>query len=222
MGSVRRSAASAPRTAMDIEKTERFNLITSLPGAVAAPLGAVVLLDSAVRMGDPWKIISFSIYGGTLIFLYATTSLYHAARGNLKLILNELDHCAIYLLIAGTYTPISLGPLRGGWGWTLSGLVWGCAIFGILLEQFPHRLPRIPDLALYLGMGWLILIAIRPLLRAVPWQGVAWLGIGGAFYTGGIIFYCLDNHFARAHGFWHLFVLAGSISHYLCMLLYIV
>jgi len=210
-----------PCTAMDSEKTERFNLMTSLPGAVAAPLGAVVLLISAIRMGDPWKIVSFSIYGGALMLLYSITSLYHAVRGSDKPLLNELDHCAIYLLIAGTYTPISLVPLRGSWGWTLCGLVWACAIFGILLVKFPHRLPRIPDLALYLGMGWLILIAIRPLLRSVPWQGVALLGIGGAFYTGGTIFFALDNRFARAHGFWHLCVFAGSISHYLAMLLYI-
>jgi hemolysin III len=206
---------------MDFDKAERFNLMTSLPGVVAAPLGVVMLLVAAIRLGDPWRIVSFSIYGGTLMFLYATTSLYHAVRGRIKPLLRELDHCAIYLLIAGTYTPFSLVPLRGGWGWTLCGLVWGCAIFGIVLEEWPHSLPRIPDLALYLCMGWLILIAIRPLLRAVPWQGVAWLGVGGVFYTGGIVFYALDVRFVRAHGFWHLCVLAGSISHYLAVLLYI-
>jgi hemolysin III len=206
---------------MDLEKAERFNLVTSLPGVVAAPLGAVVLIVAAIRLGDPWRIVSFSIYGGTLMFLYVITALYHAVRGRFKPLLRELDHCAIYLLIAGTYTPFSLVPLRGGWGWTLCGLVWGCAIFGVVLEKRPDKVPRIPDLSLYLCMGWMIVIAIRPLLHAVPWQGVVWLGVGGMFYTGGIVFYAIDTRFVHAHGFWHLCVMAGSISHYLAVLLYI-
>jgi hemolysin III len=206
---------------MDLEKAESFNLMISLPGVVAAPLRVALLLELAIRLGDPWKIVSFSIYGVTLMFLYAISTLDHAIRGRGKQLLRELDYCAIYLFIAGTYTAFSLVPLRGAWGWTLCGLVWACALFGILLGKNPHGLSRIPELSLYLGMGWLILIAIRPLMHAVPWQGVAWLGIGGVFYTGGIFFFSLDNRVALAHGLWHLCVLAGGISHYMAILLYI-
>jgi len=206
---------------MDIDTNERFNVVTSLPGAVAAPAGVTVLLAAAVRQGDPWKIVSFGIYGGTLLLLYGITSLYHARRGRAKPLLRDLDHCAIYLLIAGTYTPFSLVTLRGGWGWTLLGLVWGGAAFGIARKFRPDRVPRVPDLAVYLGMGWLILIALKPLLHAMPWQGVAWLAVGGFFYTGGIVFFALDKRYPRAHGFWHLCVLAGSVGHYLAILFYI-
>ena len=208
---------------MPLEGKERFNVLTSLPGAVAAPPGVVLLLASALRHDDPWKIVSFSIYGCTLMILYLTTLLYHLLRGETKPLFRKFDHCAIYLLIAGTYTPFSLVTLRGAWGWTLFGLIWAGAAFGVVQELWPRKLPlpRIPDLAVYLGMGWLILIAIRPLLGALPWQGVAWLGVGGFFYTGGIIFFALDEKFARAHGLWHVCVLAGSISHFLAVFLYI-
>ena len=117
---------------MQMEKTELFNALTSLPGAVAAPPGAAMLLAAAVRQGDPWKIVSFGIYGATLLILFLTTLLYHALQGRSKPLFRKLDHCAIFLLIAGTYTPFSLVTLRGGWGWTLFGLVWGGAAFGIV------------------------------------------------------------------------------------------
>ena len=207
--------------AMNVETSERFNVITSLLGALAAPVGMVALLVTAARHGDPWKIVSFSMYGGTLILLYTVATIYHAQRGRVKRLLRELDHCAIFLLIAGTYTPFSLVTLRGEWGWTLFVLVWGAAAYGIALEHWPARVPQIPDLAIYLGMGWLILIAIRPLLLALSWQGVAWLAIGGFFYTGGIVFFLLDERYAWAHGCWHLCVLGGSLSHFLAVFLYI-
>lgn len=200
---------------------ERFNFITSLPGMVAALGGVAVLLAAAARQGDPWKIVSFGIYGGTLLILYAVTTLYHAVRGKAKLVLRRLDHFAIYLLIAGTYTPFSLVTLRGGWGWTLFGLVWGLAAVGIAVELRHGHGPRILPVAIYLAMGWLIVIALRPLLHALPWQGVVWLAVGGVFYTGGIAFYALDERFAWAHGLWHLCVTAGSVSHYLAVLLYV-
>jgi hemolysin III len=206
---------------MQMEKSEQFNVMTCLPGAAAAPPAVALLLAAAVRQGDPWKIVSFGMYGGTLLLLYFTTLLYHALRGRAKPLLRKFDHCAIFFLIAGTYTPFSLVTLRGEWGWTLFVLVWGAAAFGVMQEFLPDSLPRIPDLAIYLGMGWLILIAIKPLLLAMPWQGVAWLCAGGFFYTGGIVFFALDKRYARAHGFWHLCVLAGSASHYLAVLLYI-
>ena len=206
---------------MGIRTSEQFNVMTCLPGAATAPLAVALLLATAVRQGDPWKIVSFGMYGGTLLLLYATTLVYHALRGRAKPLVRKIDHCAIFLLIAGTYTPFSLVTLRGVWGWTLFGLVWGAAAFGVAQEFLPDSLPRIPDLAIYLGMGWLILIAIKPLLQAMPWQGVAWLGLGGFFYTGGIVFFALDTRYPRAHGFWHLCVQAGSASHYLAVLLYV-
>jgi hemolysin III len=206
---------------MQIEKTERFNVMTCLLGALAAPFGVITLLETAARQGDPWKFVSFSLYGGTLVMLYAVATLYHAMRGGVKRVLRELDHCAIYLLIAGTYTPFSLVTLRGPWGWTLFGLVWGAALYGIVLGHWPDRVPRVPELVIYLGMGWLILIAIHPLLHAFPWQGVVWLAIGGFFYTGGIVFFLFDERYDWAHGCWHLCVLGGSVSHFLAVYLYI-
>ena len=206
---------------MRIEKNEIFNVITSLLGALAAPVGVTALLAAAIRQGDPWKIVSFSIYGITLLMLYGVATLYHAMEGRIKALLRKLDYIAIYLLIAGTYTPFSLVTLRGRWGWTLFGLVWGCAIFGIVQEQRRNGERWIPPLAIYLGMGWLIVVAVRPLLHSMPWPGVVWLAVGGLFYTGGSVFFLLDRRFAWAHGIWHLCVLSGSVSHYLAVLLYV-
>ncbi len=200
---------------------ERFNVITSLPGAVAAPIGLVLLLAVALRHADPWRTVSFAVYGATLVLLYTIAVLYHARSGKAKLVLRELDHYAIYLMIAGTYTPFSLVPLRGKWGWTLFALVWGLAVIGIMVELRPRKARRILPLVIYFGMGWLILGVLGPLLQVYPWQGVAWLGAGGAFYTGGIVFYGLGRRFAWAHGVWHICVLAGSLCHYLAVYLYI-
>jgi hemolysin III len=211
----------AAELSVQIKEPERFNVMTSLPGALAAPVGLALLLITALQQGDTWKIVSFATYGVTLMLLYTIATLYHARQGKAKLVLRKLDHYAIYLLIAGTYTPFSLVPLRGGWGWALFGVVWGLAVFGILVEVVPHRGRRYLPLAIYFGMGWLILVVLRPLLQVYPWQGVAWLGAGGVFYTGGIVFYGLDRRFAWAHGLWHICVLAGSLCHYLAVYLYI-
>ncbi len=200
---------------------QRFNLFTCLPGMAMAPVGTVLLLVAAARQGDPWKMTSFAIYGATLIILYTITTLYHALQGKAQLVLREFDHYAIYLLIAGTYTPFCLVTLHGGLGWTLLALVWGLAVVGIVVELWPVGTRRILPVAIYVAMGWMIVFALRPMLRALPWQGVALLLAGGLFYTGGIVFYTLDKRFAWAHGVWHLFVLAGSISHYLSVLQYV-
>jgi hemolysin III len=206
---------------MKTAKRERFNVLTSFPGAVAAPVGLVVLEMIAVRQGDPAKVIGFGIYGTCLVLLYAATTLFHHARGTTKLLFKKLDHYAIYLLIAGTYTPLCLVTLRGAWGWTLLALVWGLAIFGIGLEVRPHRGARALSMTLYLTMGWLVVAATGPLLRSLALPGVIWLAAGGLFYTGGTIFYALERRFVRAHGFWHICVLAGSLCHYLAILLYV-
>ncbi len=200
---------------------ERFNSSTHLMGAVLAAAGAAVLVVLAARLGDPWKIVSFSVYGVMLFALYALSTLYHSTRGKVKRVFRKLDQCSIYLLIAGTYTPFTLVTLRGAWGWSLFGVIWGLAALGIAQEAWLGKGARILSLVIYVLMGWLSVIAIKPLLAALTPAGFAWLAAGGLFYTGGIIFYALDEKLRHGHGIWHLFVLAGSASHYLAILLYV-
>ena len=200
---------------------ERFNGISHLIGTALALAGLALLVLTAARQADAWKIASFSLYGATLFMLYGFSTLYHSLRGRAKAIFRRLDHLAIYLLIAGTYTPFALVTLRGGWGWSLFGVVWGLAIVGMMLEYLPRKGPRILPVVIYLLMGWLALIALRPLMQALPPAGLAWLVAGGMFYTVGVLFYGLDARLRHAHGVWHLFVLAGSISHYFAVLFYV-
>ena len=200
---------------------ERVNVLTHLAGALAGVAGLVVLLVVAAADGDARKVVSFGIYGLVLVLLYTFSSLYHATRGTWKRVFRKLDHYAIYLLIAGTYTPIALVALRGAWGWAIFGVDWGLAAAGILYETLRRPGPRIVPVFVYLAMGWLALVAIPPLLRAVPAGGLLLLLAGGLFYTGGIAFYALDHRLPYAHGIWHGFVLAGSVSHYLAVLLYV-
>ncbi|MGE5242444.1 MAG: PAQR family membrane homeostasis protein TrhA [Bacteroidota bacterium] len=200
---------------------ERFNGISHMIGAVLALAGLAVLVANAARQADAWKIVSFSLYGATLFALYGFSTLYHSLRGRAKPIFRRLDHLAIYLLIAGTYTPFALVTLRGAWGWSLFGVIWGLAIVGMALEFLPRKGPRILPVVIYLLMGWLALIALRPLMQALAPAGLAWLLAGGVFYTVGVLFYALDARLRYAHGVWHLFVLAGSISHYFAVLFYV-
>jgi len=200
---------------------ERFNSSTHLMGTVLAAAGAAVLVVLAARQGDPWKIVSFSIYGAMLLLLYTLSTLYHSTRGKAKDVLRNLDQCSIYLLIAGTYTPFTLVTLRGAWGWSLFGVIWGLAALGIAQEAWFGKGARILSLVIYVLMGWLSVVAIKPLIAALTPAGFAWLAAGGLFYTGGIIFYALDEKLRHGHGIWHLFVLAGSASHYLAILLYV-
>ncbi len=196
---------------------ERFNGYTHLVGAVLALGGAVALVTFAALKGDPWRIVGFAIYGATLVLLYLTSTLYHSVRGRAKAVLRKLDHCTIYLLIAGTYTPFTLVTLRGPWGWSLFGAVWGLAALGIAQECWLARGARLTSLAIYLLMGWLALVALVPLLEALGWTGLAWLAAGGLAYTVGIVFYVFDERVPHFHGVWHLFVLAGSAIHYAAM-----
>lgn len=199
---------------------ERFNSISHLLGAVAALAGSVVLVVYASMQGDPWKIVSFSVYGTTLFLLYLFSVLYHSLYGEVKNIFRRLDHLAIYLLIAGTYTPFTLVTLNGIWGWWIFGAVWGLALIGMLLEFVPQK-RRILPVIIYLVMGWICLVALKPLLQVMPMAGFWWLLAGGLFYTVGIIFYALDTKLKHSHGIWHLFVLAGSVCHYFTVLLYV-
>ena len=200
---------------------ERFNSISHVIGAAAALAGLVVLVTVASRQGDPWKIVSFSIYGATLFLLYMSSALYHSLRGKAKDVFRRLDHYAIYFLIAGTYTPFTLVTLRGAWGWSLFGAIWVLAVLGIVVDSLPQKGLRVVPVVIYLLMGWLVLVALKPLLLALPEAGFRWLLLGGIFYTGGVVFYALDARVRHFHGVWHLFVLLGSISHYLTVLLYV-
>lgn len=165
--------------------------------------------------------MSVSIYGVCLVLLYSASTLYHSLRGRAKIILRKLDHLSIYLLIAGSYTPFCLVTLRGIWGGALFAVVWGLAVIGMLQEIRPRSEARVMSLVIYAFMGWIVLVAIDPLLSTLGQAGFAWLAAGGLFYTVGIIFYAFDERFKHWHGIWHLFVLAGSLMHYVAILFYV-
>ena len=200
---------------------ERFNSISHLVGAGLAVAGSALLIVLAARLGDPWKIVGFSVYGAMLVALYVFSTLYHSVRGRAKDVLRKFDHCAIYLLIAGSYTPFTLVSLRGAWGWSLLGVVWGLALLGILQEIWLAKGARVFSLLIYVLMGWLALVAVSPLWLALTPAGFAWLAAGGACYTVGIIFYATDHKLRHGHGLWHLFVLGGSSCHFFTLLLYV-
>jgi hemolysin III len=200
---------------------ERINTITHLFGAALALAGVVILVVKAGLQGDPWKIISFSVYGVTLVALYFFSTIYHSVRGRAKVIFQKLDHAAIYLLIAGTYTPFTLVTLRGSWGWSLFGVIWGLAIVGIAQDLLITMKRRILSVIIYLLMGWFIVVAIRPLARALPAEGMAWIIAGGLSYTIGVLFYVLDKRIHYGHGIFHIFVLIGSACHYVTILLHV-
>lgn len=220
---------SAPRhdRAIDRDTTkkmyygEKFNALTHLVGAVLALAGTVVLIALAALGGDPWKVVSVSTYGVTLVLLYSFSTAYHSVRGRAKNILRKLDHHSIYLLIAGSYTPFCLVTLRGPWGWSLLGVVWGLAVLGSLQELRPKNGVRVLSVVIYVVMGWVALVAVVPLLQVLGPAGFAWVAAGGLFYTIGIVFYVLDTRLNHAHGIWHLFVIAGSATHYFAILHYV-
>jgi hemolysin III len=199
---------------------ERFNSLTHLAGLVLAVAGAAVLITRAALAGDAWQVVSFSIFASTMVLLYGASTVYHSVRGSLKNFFVKCDHCAIYLLIAGTYTPFTLVTLRGPWGWALFGTVWGLAAIGIVKELWLGR-DRVPSVPLYVAMGWLGVIAAVPLVHNLPGAALAWLVAGGLFYTVGIVFYANDTRWRHAHGVWHLFVLAGTACHYLTILFFV-
>jgi hemolysin III len=200
---------------------ERFNSITHLAGTVLAAIGAPLLIVLAARSGDAWKIVSCAIYGAALFLLYGTSTLYHSLRGRAKRILRKLDHCSIYVLIAGTYTPFALVTLRGAWGWTLFGLAWGLAAVGIAQEFVFGKGARRLSVLIYVVMGWMGVAALRPLAAGLGTSGLAWLLAGGLLYTGGIAFYLLDERVRHFHGVWHLFVLGGSAAHFVAIAFYV-
>ncbi|SAL52185.1 PAQR family membrane homeostasis protein TrhA [Caballeronia humi] len=201
---------------------ERFNSISHLIGTVLSVAGLAALVTMASMEGDPYKVVSFAVYGAMLFALYLISTLYHWARNpRVKAILQKCDHSAIYLLIAGSYTPFALVTLRGPWGWSLFGVSWGLAAFGIVQELTLGRRTRSVSMVLYVLMGWLALVAVRPLVSALPPAGTAWLVAGGVIYSAGIYFFINDERIRHGHGIWHLFVLAGSLCQFVSVARYV-
>jgi len=195
-------------------REEWVNALTHGLGAVLSAAGLAVLVTFASRHGDAWRIVSAAIFGATLVLLYTASTLYHSVPGErAKRLLRKFDHGAIFLLIAGTYTPFLLVNLRGPWGWSLFGVVWGLGVAGVALKFWFAGRFRLVSTAIYLGMGWLAVIAAKPLLASVPAAGLWLLLAGGLCYTGGTVFY-LWKRLPYHHGVWHLFVLGGSICHF--------
>ncbi len=209
--------------------TARYSLGEEIAHAVThgvgIPLsiaGLVILVAFSSLYGDAWHIISSTIYGVTLILCYTASTLYHGIPlPRAKQLLRQLDHASIFLLIAGTYTPFTLVNLRGPWGWTLFGLVWGIALVGMALELIARKRYKRLSISLYLGLGWLVVIAIQPMLESVGTGGLLLLLAGGLCYSLGVIFY-VWKRLAYHHAVWHLFVLGGSISHFFSILFYVV
>jgi len=205
-------------------KGEKFNSITHVVGAGLSIAGLVIMIVVASIQGDAWHVVSFSIYGSALVLLYTSSALYHSFRGRAKAVFRKLDHGSIYLLIAGTYTPITLVTLRGqsaGWGWAIFGIVWGLAVIGVVTDALPTKGRRMLPIVLYLLMGWLIITAINPLWQSLPRPGLIWLIAGGLAYTLGGTFYVFDSKVKHFHGIWHLFVLIGSACHYVTVIGYV-
>jgi hemolysin III len=199
---------------------EVAHAVTHGVGLVASIVGFVVLVVAAAETRDPWRIVSCAVYGTTLVLLYATSTLYHSlSRTRARRVFRVLDHSAIFLLIAGTYTPFTLVNLRGPWGWALLGIVWGLAILGITSKSvFGTRWP-ILSTVIYIVMGWTALVAVKPLLANIPPAGIGWIVAGGIAYTAGVAFFAWEK-LRYSHAIWHVFVLAGSVFHFVAVLRY--
>ncbi|MDO9512128.1 MAG: hemolysin III family protein [Bacteroidales bacterium] len=200
---------------------EVFNSVSHAIGLGLSIAGLVLLIVFAVIDGNVWKIVSFTIFGSSLVILYASSMLYHSTKNRIKYIFNKMDHAAIYILIAGTYTPFMLVTLRGGWGWSIFGVIWALAIAGVIMKfWFFNPKYRTISALLYLFMGWLVIIAIKPLIDSLDAGGLYFLMAGGLCYSFGIVFY-LVKRIPFGHGIWHLFVIGGSICHFFSVLLYV-
>lgn len=200
--------------------SEIANALTHAIGVALALAGLAVLVTIASLHGNPRQIVSYSIYGVTLVVLYAASTAYHGIRlPQFKRLLRTLDHMAIYLLIAGTYTPFALISLRGAWGWSLLGIIWALAAIGVVFKLFfIGRFPR-TSTVVYLAMGWLALVAVRQLFMHLPANGLILLFVGGICYSTGVVFFALDYKWRFNHAIWHLFVLGGSICHFFAVVI---
>lgn len=207
-------------------REELANFISHFAGAILAGAALAIMIVASAIKGGGWHIVSTAIFGGTMVLLYFASAVAHGLpSGKTKQLFFVIDQAAIFLLIAGTYTPLALVALHGAWGWVLFGLQWAMAITGILMKVIrPNRVEagaKVADIILYAAMGWMLLIAIVPIMRALPTMGFIWIIIGGACYTFGIVFYRRAK-FRYAHLVWHLMVLAGSISHFFAILFYVI
>ena len=201
---------------------ELANWLTHAVGAALSVAGLILLVCFSSWYGDVWHVVSSAIFGVTLVLLYAASTSYHSFRSSrVKVVLQKFDHAAIFLLIAGTYTPFVLVTLRGPWGWSLFGIVWGLAVVGVALKFWYAGRFRLVSTLIYLGMGWLVLVAIKPLLASLPSGGFRLLIAGGLCYSGGSAFY-LWQRLPYHHAIWHLFVLAGSACHWAAVFFYVV
>ena len=199
---------------------EIANSVSHGVGLLAAMIAAPVLVLDAIQRGGAATVLGAAVFAATMVLLYLASTLYHALPQNkAKRVFRVLDHGAIFLLIAGTYTPFTLGVLRGTWGWTLLGLVWGLAVAGVVLKAVGRLRYPVLSTCLYLGMGWLVLIAVRPLWLHVPPAGLLWLLAGGIAYTAGVAFFAAQR-VRYSHFVWHLFVLAGTACHFFAVLWY--
>ena len=200
---------------------EIANSISHGIGLIAALVATPFLVIAAIRRGEAGFIVGMSIFATTMVLLYLSSTIYHALpSGKAKRVFRIIEHSAIFLLIAGTYTPFTLGVLRGAWGWTLFGLVWGIALIGVALKAFERMSHPIISTGLYLLMGWLIVIAANPMYDRVPVSGLLWLVAGGVAYTAGVAFFVADSRLRYGHFIWHLFVMAGTTCHYFAVLWY--
>lgn len=198
---------------------EIANSVSHGAGFVAAAIAVPFLMVATVERGAAINIVGAAVFGATMLLLYLASALYHALpAGRAKRVFCKIDHGAIYLFIAGSYTPFALGALHGPWGWTLFGLVWGIAATGVVLKTFDRLVHPMLSTALYLVMGWLVLVAIVPLTERVQAAGLALLFAGGLAYTAGVVFFAADSRWRYAHFVWHLFVLTGSMFHFFAVL----
>ncbi len=205
----------------ETRKEEIANSITHGIGAALSIAALSILVVFAGLRGDAWRVVSFSIYGSTLVLLYLASTFYHVfSNPRVKRVFHVFDHSAIFLLIAGSYTPFCLVTIRGGWGWSLFGVVWGIAIFGIVFKAFSTGRYNFVSTALYIAMGWIAVIAIKPLVAQLPPGAFAWILLGGLSYTLGVIFYAWER-LPYGHAIWHLFVLGGSTLHFFAVLFYV-
>ena len=198
------------------------NSIIHGAGFILSIIGICLLIIFASTNGNVWHVVSCSIYGATLIFLYIASTLYHSIQlAKAKRVLRALDHSTIFLLIAGTYTPFTLVNLRGPWGWSLFGVIWGLAVIGILFQTMMLRKGAIVSVAFYVAMGWVVVVAIKPILSLVDTGGLVLLLLGGVAYTIGVVFY-VWRKMPYNHAIWHVFVVAGSTLHFFAILLYVI
>ncbi|MEK7322651.1 MAG: hemolysin III family protein [Pseudomonadota bacterium] len=200
---------------------EIANSVSHGLGLIAALVGTPFLITHAARQGDAAFIVGASVFAATMVLLYLASTLYHALpAGSAKRVFRVIEHSAIFLLIAGTYTPFTLGVLKGPWGWTLFGLVWVLAAAGVMMKAVSRMAHPIVSTSLYLLMGWLVVIAANPLYERVPASGLFWLVAGGVAYTIGVIFFATDTRLRYGHFIWHVFVMAGTACHFFAVLWY--